>query len=163
MNAMETTRLPSIASVIPGLKEKSGPVGATLGIQRMVNVPLGPPTLVDGVTYSGILFIAACSGCVINQIWVSAYVAPVGGTNTLALSAHDASADSDANVLEATNWDPTGLTSLEGSEMTLQTTTKANLNLDTGDTLNYVLVCGTQTTNGEGLAAMIVVTVPELE
>lgn len=161
MDAMETKRLPSLASVIPGLREGSGPVGASLGIQRMVMMPLGPPTLVDGVTYSGLCFIAPCDGCVVNQAWVSAYVAPAGGTNTLALSIHDASADTDANALAATNWDPTGVTSLEGSEMTL-TTSGAVLNMDEGDTLNFVLACGTQTTNGEGLAALAVVTVPEL-
>jgi len=158
---MKGDRLNSIADVIPGLEEGGGKTGATLGIQRMVSAPIGAPLLVDGTTYKHALFVAPCNGCYIKEIWVSAGVAIVGGTNTLAFDNYDASADSARNALAATNWDPTGVTAKEGSVMTLSTT-KSNLYMDEGDVLNCTLVCGTMTTDGEGYVVTAIIVVPEI-
>jgi hypothetical protein len=159
---MKGDRLMGLADVIPGLEEGSGPGGALLGIQRMVSVPIGAPLLIDGATYKHALFVAPCDGCYVKEIWVSAAVAIGAGTNTLAFDNYDASGNAARNVLEATNWDPTGVTALEGSEMTLQSTTPTNLDMDEGDVLNCTLVCGTMTTDGEGYVVTAIVVVPEV-
>ena len=158
---MRGDRLLGLADVVPGLEEGSGPTGALVGIQRMVCVALGAPLLVDSATYKHALFVAPCDGCYIKEIWVSAGVAIAGGTSTLAFDNYDASADSARNVLSATNWDPTGVTTLEGSKMTLSAT-EANLYMDEGDVLNAVLVCGTMTTDGEGHVVTAIIVVPEI-
>lgn len=154
----------SLSDVIPAVGEASGPAGrAQVGIQRMVSVPIGAPLLVDGTTYKHALFVAPCDGCYIKEIWVSAAVAIAGGTNTLAFDNYDASANSARNALEATNWDPTGVTAKEGSKMTLASTTPTNLDMDEGDVLNCTLVCGTMTTDGEGYVVTAIVIVPEID
>lgn len=158
---MKGDRLLSLADMIPGLAEKSGPAGAQVGIQRMVSVPIGAPLLVDAATYKHGLFVAPCDGCYIKEVWVSAAVAIAGGTNTLAFDNYDASGDAARNVLSATNWDPTGVTAKEGSKMTLSTT-KSNLYMDEGDVLNCTLVCGTMTTDGEGYVVTAIIVVPEV-
>lgn len=159
--SMKGDRLNSIADVVPGLEEGSGVAGAAYGIQRMVSVPLGPLLLVDATTYKQALFVAPCDGCYIKEIWVSGAVAIAGGTNTLAFDNYDASGNAARNALAATNWDPTGVTALEGSQMTLSTT-KSNLYMDEGDVLNCTLACGTMTTDGEGYVVTAIVVVPEI-
>lgn len=159
--AVKSGRLPGLADVIPGLEEGSGPGGALLGIQRMVSVPIGAPLLIDGATYKHALFVAPCDGCYIKEIWVSAAVAIAGGTNTLAFDNYDASGDAARNALSTTNWDPTGVTTKEGSVMTLSATA-SNLYMDEGDVLNCTLVCGTMTTDGEGMVVTAIVVVPEV-
>jgi hypothetical protein len=159
--AVKSGRLPGLADVIPGLEEGSGPGGALLGIQRMVSVPIGAPLLIDGATYKHALFVAPCDGCYIKEIWVSAAVAIAGGTNTLAFDNYDASGNAARNALSATNWDPTGVTTKEGSVMTLSATA-SNLYMDEGDVLNCTLVCGTMTTDGEGMVVTAIVVVPEI-
>lgn len=162
MSGVSADRLPSIAEVIPGVKEGGGSTGAVLGIQRVMSVPIGPPLLVDGATYKHALFVAPCDGCYIKEIWVSGAVAIAGGTNTLAFDNYDASANSARNVLSAANWDPTGVTAKEGSKMTLSTT-DTNLWMDEGDVLNATLVCGTMTTDGEGYVVTAIVVCPEID
>ena len=158
---MKGDRLMGLADVIPGLEEGSGPGGALLGIQRMMSVPIGAPLLVNAATYKHGLFVAPCDGCYIKEIWVSAAVAIAGGSNTLAFDNYDASGDAARNALSATNWDPTGVTTKEGSVMTLSAT-EANLYMDEGDVLNCTLVCGTMTTDGEGMVVTAIVVVPEI-
>lgn len=158
---MKGDRLVGLADVIPGLEEGSGVGGALVGIQRMVGVPIGAPLLIDGATYKHALFVAPCDGCYIREVWVSAAVAIAGGTNTLAFDNYDASGDTARNVLSATNWDPTGVTTLEGSKMALSATA-ANLYMDEGDVLNATLVCGTMSTDGEGMVVTAIIVVPEI-
>jgi len=158
---MRGDRLLGLADVVPGLAEGSGPTGALVGIQRMVSVPIGAPLLVDSATYKHALFVAPCDGCYIKEIWVSAGVAIGAGTNTLAVDNYDASANAARNALSTTNWDPTGVTALEGSKMTLSATA-ANLYMDEGDVLNATLVCGTMTTDGEGYVVTAIIVVPEI-
>jgi len=150
-----------LADVVPGLAEESGGTGALVGIQRMVGVPIGAPLLVDSTTYKHALFVAPCDGCYIHEIWVSGAVAIAGGTNTLAFDNYDASGDAARNVLATTNWDPTGVTTKEGSVMTLSAT-ESDLYMDEGDVLNCTLVCGTMTTDGEGYVVTAIVVVPEI-
>ncbi len=158
---MKGDRLGGLGDVIPGLEEGSGVGGALVGVQRMVSVPIGAPLLMDGVTYKQTLFVAPCDGCFIKGLWVSAGVAIGAGTNTLAFDNYDASGDTARNVLAGTNYDPTGVTAKEGSEMTLSATA-ANLYMDEGDVLNCTLVCGTQTTAGEGYVATAIIVTPEI-
>lgn len=149
----------SLAETIPGLLEGSGSVGSKVTIQKNIVVPLGPPLLVDGATYKGVAFIAPCNGCMIKEIWIAAAVAPAGGTNTLNFDNYDASAN--AARAATTEHAVVGLTAKEGTKLTVSTT-QSNLLMDEGDVLNFTLVCGTQTVNGEGLTANVIVAVPEI-
>jgi hypothetical protein len=161
--SMHGDRLDSLAYQFPGLREGASGVGrATVGIQRMFHVPVGPNLLVDGVTYKRTLFIAPCDGCYIKEIWGSSSVAINGGTNTIAIDNYDKSASAARNVLSATNLNPaTYFPALTGIALTL-TATPANLWMDEGDCLNSTLVCGTMTTDGQGQGLTIVVVVPEI-
>lgn len=161
MSSLDGGRLRSIADQLPGLREGYGPAGATHGIQRMVSVPIGPPTLVDGATYQHTIFIAPCDGCYIKEIWLTAAVAIAGGTNTLAVDNYDASANSARNVLSTTNMDPTTVTAKEGLKLTL-TSTESDLYMDEGDVLNCTLTCGTMTTDGQGYMLQAIIVVPEV-
>ena len=163
--ALNTDRLKSLGDTIPGLYEKSGPAGvASVGVQKQITVPVGAPLLVDGVTYKGIVFVAPCDGCFIKELWLSAPVLIAGGTSTLAIDNYDASAHAARNALSTTNVDPavTPAVALEGSVLTL-TTTLANRTMDEGDVLNFVLVCGTMTTDGQGYALTATVIVPDIQ
>jgi hypothetical protein len=162
MSGIKTDPVATLSDVIPGLRAGSGAVGAKLGVEHHLTFPLGPPLLVDGVTYKQILWIAPCNGCFIKQGYVSAAVAMAGGTDTLAFDNYDASANTARNVLSATNIDPSsGITAKEGLALTLSTTL-ANRQMDAGDCLNATLVCGTMTTDGEGYAACFTIIVPEV-
>lgn len=151
-----------LGHLIPGLEDNTNPTGVSqFGQMVVASWALGPSLLVDGVTYKRVGFIAPVDGCRIVAGWYSAAVKIGGGTNTLAFDNYDKSGNAARNVLEATNFDPDTLTTaLEGDELTLQSTTTANLNMDAGDVLNSVLVCGTMTTDGEGYTATFVVWVP---
>ncbi len=152
-------RIRSVADFFANLREGSG--RGQLGIYRLVSGALGAPLLVDSVTYKIALFIAPCDGCEIVQGKVTGAVAVAGGTSTLAFEKYDLSGSAGANVLSATNIDPTGVTSLEGLALTLSAT-KANLYMDEGDVLWSTLVCGTMSTDGEGYMAEFVILVPEI-
>ncbi|RKY68950.1 MAG: hypothetical protein DRQ02_02635 [Candidatus Latescibacterota bacterium] len=157
-------RVNSIADIVPDLLEGGGPDGAaTLAVQRHVSVPLGAPLLVDGTTYVGPVFIAPCDGCLIKELWVTASVLMAGGTNTLAFDNYDASANSARNALSTTNVDPTAVPAMakEGMKLTLSAT-ETNLYMDEGDVLNFTLVCGTMTTDGEGYMVQAIILVPEI-
>lgn len=149
---------PTIGDYNPVLKEGSFVGG---GIQQVVTVPLGPNLLVDAKTYKGVVFVAPCDGCIIKELHVTASVAMAGGTDTLAVDNYDKSGTTARNVLSTTNIDPTSITALQGTQLTLSSTA-ANLLMDAGDVLNYTLVCGTMTTDGEGYALTAVVVVPDL-
>ena len=159
---LRTERIGSIADVIPQLGESSGGTGPSHGIQRMITVPLGPPLLVDTITYKQAVFVAPCDGCQIKEIWATAAVAMAGGTNTLAIDNYDKSATAARNVLSTTNIDPTTITAKTGLKLTLSATA-SNLYMDEGDVLNFTLVCGTMTTDGEGLSLTAIIIVPEID
>lgn len=153
---------PNVADYMPGVFQEGGdPLGNPVGRQVVVSVPLGAPKLVDGTTYKQALFVAPADGCRIIDGKISAAVAIAGGTNTLAFENYDASANSGANILSATNIDPTGVTAKEGLALTLSST-EANLEMDEGDVLWATLTCGTMTTDGEGYVATFVIEVPDL-
>lgn len=138
----------------PNATEKSGPVGKPVeGFQRRFTVPLGPPLLVDGATYKQVVYIAPCDGCYLKEAWGAAAVAPAGGTNTIALTAVDAGGGADRVMLSAATLDPLSFFDATGGAdaLTLSTTYGYRV-LDEGDILIAILVCGTQTVNGEGLA-----------
>lgn len=156
-NSMGTHQ--TVGDFMPVLKE--GRSLQPAGVQQVVSVPMGPPLLVDGATYKQAVFVAPCNGCYIKEIHISSSVACAGGTSTLAVSNYDASANSARNVLSTTNIDLTTIPAVEGLKLTLSTT-KTNLMMDEGDVLNFTLVCGTQTTNGEGLVMTAIVIVPDL-
>lgn len=151
-----------LGSLLPGIKEASGLTTTPLaGIQRWVSVPIGPPLLVDGATYRHAAFVAPCDGCVIKEAWLTGSVKIASGTNTFAVDNYDASADGARNVLSATNIDPDTITAKEGLKLTL-TATATDLNMDEGDVLNVTLVCGTQSTAGQGYLFQACVIVPEI-
>lgn len=163
MPGINSDRLRSLGDVLPELREASGQSGvASVGVQQAITVPLGPPLLVDGATYKGVAFVAPCDGCFIKKLMLSASVKMAGGTDTLAIDNYDASANAARNVLSTTNINPVNVpaTVLEGDQLTLTTTT-ANLYMDKGDVLNFTLVCGTMTTDGEGYALTAVIVVPD--
>jgi hypothetical protein len=149
---------PTIGDYNPVLKEGHHVGG---GIQQAITVPLGPHLLVDGKTYKGVVFVAPCDGCVIKELHASASVAIAGGTDTLAVDNYDKSATTARNVLSTATIDPTSITALQGVQLTLSSTA-ANLLMDAGDVLNYTLVCGTMTTDGEGLSLTAIIVVPDL-
>ena len=161
--SMHGDRLDSIAYLFPGLREKSSGIGmASVGIQRIFHVPVGPNLLVDGATYVGTVWVAPCDGCFVKEIWGTASVAIVGGTNTFAVDNYDASATAARNLLSAATVSPiTYFTQLSGILIPL-TATIANRSMDEGDCINYTLVCGTMTTDGQGLGLTIVVVTPEI-
>jgi hypothetical protein len=129
-----------------------------MGEMVIVTAPLGPPLHVDSKTYKGNIFIAPCDGCRIVDIWIAAAVKNSAATNTFDISNYDASADTARAVI--TQLDPdTITTALEGFHLTL-TTTKAYLDMDEGDVLNYTMVIGTPCTNGEGHSLTAVIWVP---
>jgi len=160
---MHGDRLDSIAYLFPGLREKSTGIGrASVGIQRIFHVPVGPNLLVDGATYKGTAFVALCDGCFVKEIWGTSATAIAGGTNTFAVDNYDASATTARNLLSATNVSPiTYFPALTGIIIPL-TATIANRNMDEGDCINFTLVCGTMTTDGQGLGLTIVVVTPEI-
>ncbi len=149
----------SIGDFFPSLQEGHNP--QTGGIQRFIVQPMGPPLLVNGATYRGVVFVAPCDGCQIKELWVGAAVAIAGGTDTLAVDNYDKSATAARNALSTTNIDPTTVTALQGLQLTLSTT-ESNLLMDEGDVLNFTLVCGTMTTAGQGFAIMADVWVPDV-
>jgi hypothetical protein len=150
-----------LSQLIPGVEEASAKCGNPgYGQMVVVSFPIGAPLLVDSATYKQALFIAPSDGCLIVDGWLSAAVAIGGGTNTIAFDNYDASANAARNVQSATNIDPkTASTSKEGLHLTLSATV-ANLKMDEGDVLNVTLVCGTMTTDGEGLVATFLIWVP---
>jgi len=163
MKSTSNDKLQSLSTIIPGVGETDGGTGkASVGIQRIVSVPLGPPLLVDGTTYKQAVFVAPCDGCYIKEIWISAAVAIAGGTNTLAVDNYDASANSARNVLSTTNMNPTTVTAKEGKKLTL-TSTLSDRIMDEGDVLNATLVCGTMTTDGEGYVMTAIIVCPEID
>jgi hypothetical protein len=151
----------TVGDFMPALREGNGPLGTGGGIQQLFTTPLGIPTLADGATYVAIGFIAPCDGCVIKELWASNGVKIGSGTNTLAVSNYDASANSARNVLSAATIDPDTITALEGVKLTL-TSTVTDLIMDEGDTLKYTIVAGTQSTAGQGYAITAVIIVPDL-
>lgn len=148
----------TLGMVIPTIREGVG----GMGVQQVVQVHMGPPLLVDGTTYKQCVFIAPCNGCYIKELKAVAAVAIAGGTSTLAIDNYDKSATTARNLLSTTNIDPTTITAKMGFELTL-TTTEANKWMDEGDTINFTLVCGTMTTDGEGLMLQAIVIVPEVD
>lgn len=152
----------SIGRTLPGIGEKSGPVGRpAYGWPVEFNVPVGPPLLVDGATYKHALYIAKSDGCRIKELWLSGAIKIGSGTNTIAFEKYDASANAGVNVLSTTNIDPDTITATEGLQLAL-TTTVADLLMDEGDVLWCTLVAGTQTTAGQGYLVSGVVIVPDL-
>ena len=120
-----TSEVPSLSAFVPGLTEGSLST-RPIGKQVVVTTALAPPTtagiLVDGTTYAAVGFIAPVNGCFIHSMWLSGTVAIAGGTNTFAADNYDASGNAARNVLSTTTIDPTGVTALEGLELTLSTT-----------------------------------------
>ena len=88
----------------------------------------------------------------IHTAYVAAETKPDYASATLAVSRHDASGDTDDNVLSAANFDLESLAAAkEGEELTLSTTL-ANRQLDPGDTINVTISIGaTEATAGEGI------------
>lgn len=158
-----TSKVPGLDAVIPGLSERSGVTA--MGKQVVVTTVLAPTitlgVLTDSTVYAAIGFIAPVNGCYILSMWLSGTIAIAGGTNTLAVDNYDASGNAARNVLSATNIDPTGVTALEGLELTLSTTA-ANRMMDEGDVLNYTLTCGSMSTDGKGYAVTAVIVVPDV-
>lgn len=162
MGTLKLERLIPYGQLQPGITEGQGSRGPTHGIQRHVAVPLGPPLLVDSATYKHAVFIAPCDGWYIKELWLAGAVSIAAGTNTLAVDNYDASANAARNVLSTTNIDPDTITAKEGLQLTLSTTL-TNRYMDEGDVLNATLVCGTQTTAGEGYLLQAVVVGPEID
>lgn len=148
-----------IGSFFPAAREKSS-ASPQYGVPVYVSAPIGPPLLVDGVTYRHALFVAPCDGCYIKEIWLSGAVAIAGGTNTFAVDNYDASANAARNALSAATIDPTTITAKEGLQLTL-TTTLTDRKMDEGDVLNCTLVCGTMTTDGQGYVVTALIYVPD--
>ncbi len=152
----------------PELRLPSGPeegglgTGNAWGKEVVVAFAVGPALHVDGVTYKGISFIAPVDGCVVKELWISAAVLAAGGTNTLAVDNYDKSGNAARNLLSTTNVDPTAVpgTVLEGEELTL-TATLADRVMDAGDVMNFTLVVGTETTQGEGYGISALILVPD--
>ena len=161
MPSMSGGRIGELGDHIPGLREGSGSLGAVMGMQRMVTAPIGAPLLVDSATYQHAVFVCPCDGAFIKELWLSGAVSIGSGTNTFAVDNYDASANAARNVLSTTNIDPDTITALEGLKLTLSAT-PANLYMDEGDVLNVTLVCGTQTTAGQGYVLTAVIVVPEI-
>ena len=156
------TSNPIAAAPLPGTLEKSGAAGVpALGTQAVFTQSIGASLLVDSTTYKQALFIAPCGGCFIKELWLSAAVKIASGTNTIAFEKYDASGDAGVNVLSTTNIDPDTITTTEGLQLTLTTTT-TNLVMDEGDVLWATLVCGTQGTAGQGYLVTGVAIVPTL-
>ena len=162
MPSMDGDRLPTLGDHQPGMKEDSGSMGPSVVQQTVVSVPIGAPLLVDAATYKHAVFVAPCNGWFIKSLWLSGAVKIASGTNTFAVDNYDASANAARNVLSTTNIDPDTITALEGLELTLSTT-KTNLYMDAGDVLNVTLVCGTQSTAGEGYVLTAVLEGPEVK
>lgn len=160
MSGIRTSRN-SIGDFMPSLREGISQTGTGGGIQQAVTVPMGAPLLVDGTTYKGVAFVAPCNGCQIKELWYTAAVAMAGGTDTLAVSNYDKSASSARNALSTATVDPTGVTALKGTQLTL-TSTGTDLLMDEGDVLNFTLVCGTMSTDGQGYALTAIVIVPDV-
>jgi len=149
----------AVGANFPVAREGYG-TAATQGVPVMIHVPLGAPLLVDGVTYKGTIFVSPCDGAYIKEAWLTAAVAISGGTSTFALDNYDASANAARNVLSATNIDPTTVTAKEGLQLTFSST-ETRKYMDEGDVLNFTLVCGTMTTDGEGYGITVVIYVPD--
>jgi len=139
----------------PDATEKGGPTGfPPEGFLQRFMVPLGPPLLVDGATYKQCVYVAPCDGCYLKEIWTGSLIAPMGGTNTIAISAIDKGGGSARNQLSAATLDPTlffkAAAGAAGSVLTLSTTYTDRI-LDEGDLMICTLVVGTESINGEGL------------
>jgi hypothetical protein len=162
MGSMDSNKKKTIGDFYPVLREGNGGLGVSAGgVQQTKTVSIGLPTLVNGATYRGVLFVAPCDGCQIKEVWLGAATPIVGGTNTLALDNYDASANASRNPLSTATINPVTLTAREGLKLT-RTPTAVNLLMDKGDTLSFTLVVGTQSTPGQGYALTYVIIVPDL-
>jgi len=94
------------------------------------------------------------------EVWLSGAVSIGSGTNTLAVDNYDASANTARNVQSAATIDPDTITAKEGLKLTLSATL-ASLRMDEGDVLNATLVCGTQTTAGQGYVLTALILMPQ--
>ena len=162
MPVVKLERLIAFGQIQPGISEGQGSRGPTHGIQRTIAVPLGPPLLVDSATYKVAGFVAPCDRWFIKELWLTGAVSIGSGTNTFAVDNYDVSATAARNVLSTTNIDPDTITALTGLKLTL-TATLTDRYMDEGDVLNVVLVCGTQTTAGEGYVLTAVLVGPEID
>lgn len=162
MATLKKERLIPFGQLQPGITEGQGSRGPSHGIQRHISVPIGPPLLVDSATYKHAVWVAPCDGWFIKEMYVTGAVSIGSGTNTLAIDNYDKSATAARNVLSTTDIDPDTITALHGLKLTLSTTL-TNRYMDEGDVLNATLVCGTQTTAGEGYLLTAVLVGPEID
>ena len=162
MAVVKLERLIAFGQIQPGITEGQGSRGPTHGIQRHIAVPIGAPLLVDSATYKHAVFVAPCDGWYIKEMYLAGAVSIGSGTNTLAVDNYDKSGTAARNVLSTTNIDPDTITALQGLKLTLSTTL-TNRYMDEGDVLNATLVCGTQTTAGEGYLLTAVLVGPEID
>ncbi len=164
MPGIKPDRLLSLGDFVPAIRSQSNSTGiAVAGVQQMLTVPVGPPLLVNGATYKGVIYVAPVDGAFIKALWLSCIVKATVGADTLAIDNYDKSASAARNALSTTNIDFNAVpaAAVTGDKLTL-TATLANRFMDAGDALNYTMVCGTMTAAGQGYALSIVVIVPEV-
>ena len=124
--------------------------GVKLGSRRKtITVPLGPPLLVENITYKHMVY-APNRSC---KIWRAKYanVVAVESNGTIAVNNQD-NVSTARNVLAAATYSVSGITALTAVDLTLSSTA-ANLLMDEDDVLTVTLVAGSPlTTAGEGLS-----------
>lgn len=117
---------------------------------KVVTVDIGPTgALTNSTVYTSTTPIGF--PCTVIGITLAAHVAPVGGTNTVAVQKNGTT-----TMLSTATMDPTTLTSLVGKALTL-TATPANLTLAATDTIDITYTSGVQTTAANGPVFSIVV------
>jgi hypothetical protein len=117
---------------------------------KVVPVDIGPTgALANSTVYTSTTPIGFA--CTVIGITLAAHVAPVGGTNTVAVQKNGTT-----TMLSTATMDPTTLTSLVGKPLTL-TGTPANLTLAASDTIDITYTSGVQGTAANGPVFSIVV------
>ena len=120
-------------------------------VRKSVQIPLVTLTAAS-TTYKVGGFIAKRAAQIMGAK-VAAVVAPDYATSTLAIDNYDLSGTAARNVLEAANYDLEGLTALQSADLTLSSSTPANLLMAEGDFINATVAIGaTEADAGEGIA-----------
>lgn len=116
-----------------------------------ITVSANVRTVADTTVY-GLAFVCpAGRKATVLAAKVVAMVKPVYATDELLnLYNYDLSATSEEAVLETADYDLDGLTAKQAADLTLQSTTPANLDMDPGDALYVAVACtGAETTAGD--------------
>jgi len=157
----------TLAELVPGLMEGSGPDGGALvGNQHVVTVPLGPQTFGNATNYTAALFVAPVAGCYLKRVYLYCRVRPTdnSGDSEVNVIRRNVSGSADVQQLAAADFQPDdAMTNLVPYKLAL-TTTRQNRVAAAGD-IWHITWTGptTYTTPPQDVAVTAVFIVPSVD